>query len=88
LVTASQAAAFENSAPISRGHALAESMHAHSAADLWLVRTFYHFSFLTLKIIAVFRILPFKTGTVLYRKGFDSVNSVMYHSFFLPFRSG
>jgi hypothetical protein len=52
FLAAAQTAALENRAPISRGHALAEPMHAHTAADLRLIRTFYHFSFLTLKITA------------------------------------
>jgi hypothetical protein len=52
LVAATQTAALEHGAPISSRHALAESMHAHAAADLRLVRTFRHSSFLALKIIA------------------------------------
>jgi hypothetical protein len=52
-LAAAQATAFENSAPISRGHALAETMHAHAAADFRLIRTFRHSSFLTLKILLV-----------------------------------
>jgi hypothetical protein len=51
-MAAAQASAFQNSAPISRRHAFAKTMHAHTAADLRLVRTFHHFSFLTLKITA------------------------------------
>ena len=74
LVTAAQTAALKNSAPIGRCHSLAEAVHTHTATDLRLIRTFYHFSFLTLKIIAILRFVPFNTGTTLYRKGFDSVN--------------
>ena len=48
-MAAAQSAALENSAPISRSHALAESMHAHAAADLRLIRSFWHSSFLALK---------------------------------------
>jgi hypothetical protein len=50
-LAAAQAAALKNSAPISRRHALAETMYAHAAADFWLIRTFRHSSFLTLKIL-------------------------------------
>ena len=82
LIATTQAAAFEYSAPISRGHALAESMHAQAAADLRLIRTFYHSSFLTLKILRrvcwlrsiYLQIEPTQIGTTLYRKGSDSVN--------------
>jgi hypothetical protein len=51
-MAAAQTTALQNGAAISCRHTLAETMHAHAAADLWLVRTFNHFSFLTLKIIA------------------------------------
>jgi hypothetical protein len=51
LLAATQAATLENCAPISRGHALPETMHAHATADFWLIRTFRHSSFLTLKIL-------------------------------------
>jgi hypothetical protein len=51
LFATAQAAAFQNRAPIGCRHALAESMHAHTAADFRLVRTFWHSSFLTLKIL-------------------------------------
>ena len=42
LVTAAQTAAFEHGAPIGRGHALAKTMHPHSAADLGLICSFRH----------------------------------------------
>ena len=42
LVTTAQAAAFEHGAPIGRGHALAKTMHPHSAADLGLICSFRH----------------------------------------------
>ena len=42
LVAPAQAAAFEHRAPISRGHALAEPMYTHAAADLRLIRSFWH----------------------------------------------
>ena len=42
FVTALEAAALEHRAAIRHGHALAESMHAHAAADLGLVCSFYH----------------------------------------------
>jgi hypothetical protein len=51
LLATAQAAALENRAPISRRHAIAESMDAHTAADFRLIRTFYHSSFLTLKML-------------------------------------
>jgi hypothetical protein len=51
-MAAAQATTLKHSAPVRSRHALAKPMHAHAAADLRLVRTFYHFSFLTLKIIA------------------------------------
>jgi hypothetical protein len=74
LLTTAQTTALEHGASIGGCHALAEAMHAHTAADLRLVRTFYHFSFLTLKIIAIIRFVPFNIGTTLYRMGPDSVN--------------
>ena len=37
LIATAQAAALKNRSPISRGHAVAESMHAHTAADFRLV---------------------------------------------------
>jgi hypothetical protein len=49
FMAAAQAAAFEHSAPIGRGHALAEAMHTHAAADFRLIRTFGHSSFLISK---------------------------------------
>ena len=85
----SQAAAFKHSTAISRRHSFAEPMHAHTAADFWLVRSFWHSSFLTLNTLLLINIqnldiyamlfydffLPgLDTGTTLYRKGFDSVN--------------
>lgn len=42
FVTALKAAAFEDCAAVSRGHAFAESMHAHAAADLGLVCSLGH----------------------------------------------
>jgi hypothetical protein len=51
ILATTQAAALQDCAPISCRHALAESMHAHAAADFRLVRTFWHSSFLTLKIL-------------------------------------
>jgi len=45
-----QAAALEYSAPISRGHAFAETVNTNTAADFRLIRTFWHFlSFLISK---------------------------------------
>ena len=73
-MTATQTTALENSASIGRRHALAEAVYTHTASDLRLIRTFYHFSFLTLKIIAIIWFVPFNIGTTLYRKGPDSVN--------------
>ena len=49
LVAATQSASFEHSAAVSCGHALAESVYAHAAADLRLVRTFGHASYLVSK---------------------------------------
>jgi len=37
-----QAAALEDLATVGSGHALAKAMHAHAAADLWLIRSFRH----------------------------------------------
>jgi hypothetical protein len=51
-MAAAQTSAFQDSTPISSRHALAKTMHAHAAADLRLIRTFHHFSFLALKITA------------------------------------
>jgi hypothetical protein len=51
LIATAQAAALENCAPVSCRHALAESVDAHTAADFRLIRTFYHSSFLTLKML-------------------------------------
>jgi hypothetical protein len=51
-MTTAQTTALENSAPICSRHALAKPVDAHAAADLRLIRTFGHSSFLTLKIIA------------------------------------
>jgi hypothetical protein len=51
-MAAAQTTALQNSASISSRHALAKTMHAHAAADLRLIGTFHHFSFLTLKITA------------------------------------
>jgi hypothetical protein len=42
FVTALKAAALEDCAAIRRGHAFAESMHAHAAADLGLVCSLGH----------------------------------------------
>jgi hypothetical protein len=57
-MAAAQTTAFENGAAVRSRHALAKSMNAHTAADLRLVRTFGHSSFLTLKIIAYDRAKP------------------------------
>jgi hypothetical protein len=65
LLATAQAAALEDCAPIGCRHAVAESMHAHAAADFRLVRTFRHSSFLTLKIL----LLDFE---------FDAVLSMQY----------
>jgi hypothetical protein len=51
LLATAQAAALENRAPVSRCHAVAETMNSHTAADFGLIRTFRHSSFLTLKIL-------------------------------------
>jgi len=51
LFATAQAAALQDCAPIGRRHAAAEAMHAHTAADFRLIRTFRHSSFLTLKIV-------------------------------------
>jgi hypothetical protein len=51
LLSTAESAAFQDRAPIGCRHALAESVHAHAAADFRLVRTFRHSSFLTLKIL-------------------------------------
>ncbi len=59
LVAAAQTTALKDSAPISGSHTLAKAVYTHTAADLRLIRTFYHFSFLTLKIIAIIRFVPF-----------------------------
>ena len=40
-----KAAAFEDCTSVGRGHALAETMHAHAAADLGLVCSFGHATF-------------------------------------------
>jgi hypothetical protein len=69
FIAPAQAAALEHGASVSRRHATAETMYAHAAADFRLIRTFGHSTFLISKIIA-----KAKTGTTLYRKGFDSVN--------------
>lgn len=45
FVAALQAAALENSAPVGGGHARAEAMHTHAAADLGLVRSLGHSTF-------------------------------------------
>ena len=42
FVTTAQAAAFEHGTPIGRGHALAKTMHPQPAADLGLIRSFWH----------------------------------------------
>ena len=42
FVAALKAAAFEDIASVGRCHALAETMHAHAAADLGLIRSFNH----------------------------------------------
>ena len=45
LVTPLKAAALEDCASVSRGHALTETMHAHATADLGLVCSFGHATF-------------------------------------------
>jgi hypothetical protein len=52
LVAAPQSAALEYCAPIGRSHALAKAMHTHAAANLRLIRSFRHLSFLVSKIMA------------------------------------
>ena len=52
LMAAPQAPALEHGAAICRGHALAKAMYAHAAANLRLIRTFGHSSFLISKIMA------------------------------------
>jgi hypothetical protein len=42
LIAAAQTTALEHITSISRGHALSETVYAHAAADLGLVRSFYH----------------------------------------------
>jgi hypothetical protein len=80
LLATAQAAALQDGTPIGCRHALAESVHAHTAADFRLVRTFRHSSFLTLEILpwvwsAVLNMQYCQLiGTTLYRKGSDSVN--------------
>src|SRR5687768_9497815 len=61
-MAASQTTALQNCAPISSCHALAETMDAHTAADLRLIRTFRHSSFLTLKIIASYCVPSLRGG--------------------------
>jgi hypothetical protein len=51
-MAAAQTSAFQDGAPVSRRHALAKTMDAHTAANLRLIRTFGHSSFLALKITA------------------------------------
>jgi hypothetical protein len=51
-MAAAQSASFQNGAPVSRRHALAKAMDTHTTADLRLIRTFGHSSFLALKITA------------------------------------
>ena len=48
-----QAAAFEHLSSVSSGHALAETMYTHTAADLGLVRSFRHKLSSQKKIIAI-----------------------------------
>jgi hypothetical protein len=50
-MAAAQATTLEHGASVSRGHALAETMHAHTTADLRLIRSLWHTSFLVSKII-------------------------------------
>ena len=42
LVASAQTAALEHSAPIGRSHALAKTMHAHTAADFGLICSLRH----------------------------------------------
>jgi hypothetical protein len=68
-MAAAQTAALKNCAPIRSRHALSKSMDAHAAANLGLIRTFGHSSFLTLKIIAVLPYLAGKSSTTKGTKG-------------------
>ena len=42
FIAAAQTAALEHVTTIGRGHALSETVYTHAAADLGLVRSFYH----------------------------------------------
>jgi hypothetical protein len=42
FIAAAQTAALEHITAISRGHALSKTVYAYAAADLGLVRSFYH----------------------------------------------
>ena len=52
-IATTQAAALEHIAPVSGRHALAKSMYAHTAANLGLIRSFWHKLSSHKKIIAV-----------------------------------
>jgi len=57
LMTTAQAAALEHSAPISRGHAFAEAMHANTAANFGLIRSLWHSFFPRFKNNCLYGIL-------------------------------
>jgi hypothetical protein len=42
FMATAKAAAFEHCAPVSRGHAFAETMHTHTAANFGLIRSLWH----------------------------------------------
>jgi len=71
LLAAPQSSALQHRAPIGCRHALAKAMHAHAAADLRLIRTFGHSTFLISKNNGGWLL---QTGTTLYRRASDSVN--------------
>lgn len=48
FVATLQAAALKDGAPVGSCHAGAEAMHAHAAADFWLIRSLGHSTFLFL----------------------------------------
>lgn len=97
FMTPAQTSALKNRAPISRSHAFTETVHAHAATDLRLIRTFCHSSFLTSKIIAVRCLslvsittkflksicrLKFKVQAQLIRRHFVKTSRVLYRNGF------
>ena len=56
FAAAAQAAALQNRASVSRCHALAKTVHTHTAANLGLIRSFWHSSFLTLNTLLLINI--------------------------------